>query len=91
MLFVSCLMGSYLIELLLIFSLIEPGGCNEGNVRLVNGTLTREGRLEVCVRGVWGRVCAYNFRKSAAYIACKLSGFHNVRGIYIYIYMLILQ
>ena len=71
------------IELILWYPLIEPGGCNEGDVRLVNGTLTGEGRLEVCVRGVWGRVCAYNFRKSAAYIACKLSGFHNVNGIVI--------
>ena len=64
---------------------LEPGDCNEGTVRLVNGTLTREGRLEVCVNGVWGNVCANNFRKSAAYVACKQSGFSDVNGKYHYI------
>ena len=44
--------------------------------------MTREGRLEVCVNGVWGSVCASNFRKSAAYVACKQSGFQDVNGKY---------
>ena len=64
---------------------LESGDCNEGTVRLVNGTLTREGRLEVCVNGVWGNVCGKNFRKSAAYVACKQSGFSDVNGKYNYI------
>ena len=62
---------------------LESGECNEGTVRLVNGTLTREGRLEVCDNGVWGSVCGRNFRKSAAYVACKQSGFHDVNGKYL--------
>ena len=36
----------------------------------------------MCVNGVWGSVCASNFRKSAAYVACKQSGFHDVNGKY---------
>ena len=73
--FTKCILDLYL----------ESGECNEGTVRLVNGTLKREGRLEVCVNGVWGRVCGRNFRKSAAYVACKQSGFSDVNGKYHYI------
>ena len=39
----------------------------------------------MCVNGVWGNVCGKNFRKSAAYVACKQSGFHDVNGKYHYI------
>ena len=59
---------------------IESDNCNEGDVRLVNGTLAREGRLEVCADGVWGQICATNFRKSAAYVACKQLGYSDTNG-----------
>uniref|UniRef100_A0A1X7TXL8 SRCR domain-containing protein n=1 Tax=Amphimedon queenslandica TaxID=400682 RepID=A0A1X7TXL8_AMPQE len=51
--------------------------CNEGEVRLVNGTEEREGRLEVCANGVWGTVCSYSFTRAAAYIACKQLGYND--------------
>ena len=37
----------------------------------------------MCVNRVWGNICANNFRKSAAYVACKQSGFHDVNGKYL--------
>ena len=54
--------------------------CNEGEIRLVNGTIEREGRLEICTNGVWGGFCAINFRKSAAHVACKQAGYGDVKG-----------
>ena len=60
---------------------LESGDCNEGDVRLVNGTVVGEGRVEVCAMGVWGRVCAQNFRKSAARIACLQNHIDEVEGI----------
>ena len=60
---------------------IEAGDCNEGDVRLVNGTVVGEGRLEVCAMGVWGRVCAQNFRRSSARIACLQVHIDEVEGI----------
>ena len=57
------------------------GDCNEGDVRLVNGTVVGEGRLEVCAMGVWGRICAQNFRRSSARIACLQVHIDEVEGI----------
>ena len=42
--------------------------------------MDREGRLEVCANGVWGQICATNFRKSAAYVACKQLGYSDTNG-----------
>ena len=60
---------------------LEQDDCNEGDVRLVNGTVEREGRLEVCANGVWGQICSSGFRKSAAYVACKQLGYSDANGI----------
>ena len=61
---------------------LEPGECNQGDVRLVNGTVAREGRLEICAFGIWGRVCAQHFSKSAARIACIQANYTDVKGVY---------
>ena len=56
----------------------------------MNGTIEQEGRLEVCVNGVWGTVCSSGWNVLDAYVACKQLGKGNSnQGIvrtYIYIY-----
>ena len=54
----------------------------------MNGAIEQEGRLEVCVNGVWGTVCSSGWDKTDAYVACKQLGKGNSnRGIvWIYIY-----
>ena len=64
---------------------IVPENCNEGQLRLVNGTLEREGRLEVCSDGVWGTFCGgtyytTTFSRSAAHIACQQLGYTDHKG-----------
>lgn len=61
----------------------DPGLCNEGAVRLANGTVEQEGRLEICVNGVWGSVCDYYWDQSDAYVACKQLGYSNAGMEYI--------
>ena len=34
----------------------DPTGCEEGSVRLVDGVIDNEGRVEVCIHGVWGTI-----------------------------------
>ena len=53
------------------YSIIEPGVCDEGDARLVNGDIEQEGRLEVCTNGVWGTVCNTLFSTTDGYVACK--------------------
>ena len=37
---------------------VEPANCETGDIRLINGSLESEGRLEVCVNQLWGTVCS---------------------------------
>lgn len=77
---IRLIISSCNIYIKILIYLLESGNCNEGDVRLVNGTVVGEGRLEVCAMGVWGRVCAQNFRKSAARIACLQNHIDEVEG-----------
>ena len=57
------------------------GDCDDGEVRLVDGTLDKEnrtldGRLEICFNNAWGTVCNNSFRTFDAQVACdQLVGF----------------
>ncbi len=45
--------------------------CEEGGVRLVGGADGYSGRVEVCVGGVWGTVCADGFTPDLAATVCR--------------------
>ena len=57
------------------FLLVLSGACNDGDIRLVGGTLTEEGRLEVCMNEVWGTVCGDTFTSTEANVACRQLGY----------------
>ena len=64
--------------------IIVPQNCTEGDVRLADSVIEREGRLEVCVGGIWGNVFVYSsfISETVAYVICKQLGYHNVTGNY---------
>uniref|UniRef100_A0A1X7VTW1 Deleted in malignant brain tumors 1 protein-like n=1 Tax=Amphimedon queenslandica TaxID=400682 RepID=A0A1X7VTW1_AMPQE len=51
--------------------------CQHGTLRLVNGSATNNGRLEICINFVWGSVCGdYYFRYYGnARVACRQLGY----------------
>ena len=57
-----------------IDSNIQPTNCITGDVRLVNGVLESEGRLEVCINQVWGTVCGRSWSFQDSVVACRQLG-----------------
>lgn len=60
-----------------LWSLPDPGTCTEGAVQLADGVLEQEGRVEVCINGVWGSVCGTGWNTIDGYVLCKQAGFDD--------------
>ena len=51
--------------------------CQHGEVRVAGGS-SLSGRVEVCLAGQWGSVCADNWNTAEASVACRQLGFQAV-------------
>ena len=59
--------------------------CSDCEVRLVDGSTNREGRVEVCVDGRWGTVCD-NSQEGIAGAVCSQLGFPS-KGAFLLAYI----
>ena len=48
--------------------------CTNHDVRLVDGSSSSEGRLEICLGGFWGTVCDNQFHNADAKVVCRQLG-----------------
>lgn len=53
--------------------------CDNGDIRIVGGESELEGRVEVCLRGVWGTVCGVDWTDREAAVVCNQTG-HAITG-----------
>ena len=59
----------------------------EGEIRLRGGTISREGRVEMCSGGVWGTVCDNGWGTTDARVVCRQLGYPTI-GVYVMLVLL---
>ena len=64
-------------ELILHFFVCTVHTCTFGEVRLVGGNSSNEGRVEMCYRGVWGSICYSGWNYIDAAVVCRQLGFQG--------------
>ena len=52
--------------------------CTEGRVRLLNGYLPGEGRVEICINNAWGTVCDDGWDDADASVVCRRLGYYSI-------------
>ncbi|XP_011408605.2 PREDICTED: deleted in malignant brain tumors 1 protein-like [Amphimedon queenslandica] len=60
---------------------IQPVNCETGDIRLIGGTTSNEGRLEVCVNRVWGTVCGVSWGSTDSRVACRQLGHQELGSV----------
>ena len=64
------------LQLNIYLSLAECGP--EWTIRLVGGSTSTEGRVEVCLHGTWGTVSHDFWGRSDALVVCRQLGFSDI-------------
>ena len=62
---------------------LRKASCTDGKIRLRNGYLQGEGRVEICINNAWGTVCDDGWDDADASVVCRELGYYPV-GMLVY-------
>ena len=51
--------------------------CTDFDVRLVDGDSPNEGKVQICVNGVWGLLCSRSVDRNDARVVCSELGYQT--------------
>ena len=58
---------------------IPEQGCNESEVRLVDGRTEKDGQVELCLNGFWDSVCDDNWDERDTRVVCRQLGYNGCK------------
>ena len=56
-------------------NLLHTAPCTYGQLRLVDGSIPNEGRVEICINNVWGTICDDDWGDNDATVVCRQLGY----------------
>ena len=56
---------------------VIPSNCTDYDVRLVDGDTANEGKVLLCINGVWGTLCHSSLNTIDAAVICSTAGYPN--------------
>lgn len=59
----------------MLFTFFED--CINGEVRIIGISNPLKGRVEVCLDGIWGRVCSREWGRADAAVVCRQLGYSS--------------
>ena len=57
--------------------LLSENTCNDGDLRLVEGMVNGEGRVEICLDGSFSTICDDGWGSADAQVVCRQLGYNN--------------
>ena len=64
--------------------MLPYSNCVNGEIRLINGSVENEGRVEMCYGNMWGTICDEHWDIMDANVVCRQLGYQST-GSYIHV------